>query len=462
LAGKSEERKRNWSAAAGHYLSIPELYPDSSFADDGYSLGGTALFEAGDEPAANAAWESQLELYPAGDMAGETAWRVAWSRYQAGDTAGAISSVDTTLVNLPIDVDRDHFIGARYWSARWRGWPDVANPTVFNPIEGVDKTMLWGLLKEICLEHSTSIYAVLATMRMRELIETSDANETELTEEHLQEVLSQIGRPSGSSTPAIWRVRESFANDPALVRGVALTRLGLFTEGLTELSTLGRDELLPMEALYIERIRSAAGDEISAHDFLRKYLQANPPEQLGESQLEFLSAAYPNRYWREINEATDNYDWNPRVFHSLVREESNFNPRIVSWAGARGLSQLMPRTAQSVAGWLSIPYSRARLFEPAYNLAIGSRYIDHLMGRYGDSPFLALAGYNAGEGNVGRWLRRFGDIPTDEMVESIPIRQTRHYVKRVMSSFQTYNMLYDGGETILDLHRYVHHAVPSN
>jgi soluble lytic murein transglycosylase len=242
---------------------------------------------------------------------------------------------------------------------------------------------------------------------------------------------------------------------------VALTRLGLFTEAITELSTLGRDELLPSEALYVERLRRAAGDEIASHDFLRKYLQSTPPEDLGEIQLAFLSAAYPNRYWSEIIEATTDYDWNARVFHSLVREESNFNPRIVSWAGARGLSQLMPRTAQSVAGWLNLPYSRARLFEPSYNLAVGSKYIDHLMGRYGNNPFLALAGYNAGEGNVGRWLRRFGDIPTDEMMESIPIRQTRHYVKRVMSSFQTYNLLYDGGESILNLHKMIHHAVPN-
>ena len=462
LAGKSEERKRNWAAAASHYLAIPELYPESSFADDGYSLGGIALLENSDEEGANNAWQMQLDQYPAGDMAGETAWRVAWSRYQAGDTTGALATVDTTLDTMPIEIDRDHFIGARYWSARWRGWPNVEDPEDINPIDGLGKSHLWALFRDICLEHPTSIYSVLAAMRMRELIELSGGIEQGPTEAALQEIMGRLPRSSRVATPEPWRVSESFANEPALLRGVALTRLGLFTEALTELSTLGRDELLPSEALFIEQLRRSAGDEIAAHDFLRKYLQANPPEHLGDENLEFLAAAYPNRFWEEIIEATSNYDWNPRVFHSLVREESNFNPRIISWAGARGLSQLMPRTAQSVAGWLNVPYSRARLFEPAYNLAVGSRYIEHLMNRYGGSPFLALAGYNAGEGNVGRWLRRFGDVPTDEMVESIPIRQTRHYVKRVMSSFQTYNLLYDGGEPILNLHGFVHHAVPSD
>ena len=158
--------------------------------------------------------------------------------------------------------------------------------------------------------------------------------------------------------------------------------------------------------------------------------------------------------------ATEAYSWDARIFHALVREESNFNPKIVSWAGARGLSQLMPRTAQRVAAWLNLTYSKARLFEPAYNLAIGSRYFHFLMERYNNNPFLAMAGYNAGEGNVGKWRRRFGDRPTDEWVELIPIRQTRHYVKRVSGTWQTYHLLYDPGPPVLDLSAYNHDIVP--
>ena len=120
----------------------------------------------------------------------------------------------------------------------------------------------------------------------------------------------------------------------------------------------------------------------------------------------------------------------------------------------------MPRTAQRVAAWLNYTYSKARLFEPAYNLAIGSRYFHFLMERYNNNPFLAMAGYNAGEGNVGKWRRRFGDRPSDEWVELIPIRQTRHYVKRVSGTWQTYHLLYDPGSPVLDLSAYNHDIVP--
>ena len=119
----------------------------------------------------------------------------------------------------------------------------------------------------------------------------------------------------------------------------------------------------------------------------------------------------------------------------------------------------MPATARQVAGWLGVSITMDDLFVPEKNLPIGVRYFWFLLERYEGNPALAMAGYNAGEGNVGRWLDE-GNRPTDEFVEAIPFRQTRDYVKRVSTSWQTYHWLYDGGPVFPDLSAYLFEAVP--
>ena len=445
LAGKSEERKKAWAKAATHYLAIPKLYPDSSYADDGFALGGIATQETGNATKARKHWEDQVDQYPTGDMAGEAFWRLAWGSYRSGDTPSAIQWAERTLRELPIEVDPEHYRAARYWAARWRLYPSVKSP---NQLTQNAKAKAQGIeaLTAVMVNHPTSYYGLQAASRLRSL----DPNRL-LALRHLPR----------QSHPKAWQFRTEFVDNQHTLNGVALSRLGLRQEALAEFRRIDQSDLLPEEAAYLGVVRWAAGDVVGAHDYLRRYLQSNPPEKIGPFRAALLRQAYPQRFFEEVKAATVDYDWDPRIFHALVREESNFNPKIVSWAGARGLSQLMPRTAKQVAGWVKVPYSKARLFEPAYNLQIGSRYFHFLMERYANNPFMSMAGYNAGEGNVGKWRKRFGDLPTDEWVELIPIRQTRHYVKRVSGTWQTYHYLYDGGSPMPDLSAYNDDIVPN-
>jgi soluble lytic murein transglycosylase len=445
LAGKSEERKKGWSNAASHYLAIPKLYPGSSYADDGFALGGIAIQETGNATDARKHWENQVARYPAGDMAGEAFWRLAWGAYRSGNTKSAINWAERTLRELPIAVDPGHFRAARYWAARWRLYPSVKAP---NQLTQNDKDKAQGLdeLTAVMVNHPTSYYGLQAASRLRSL----DPNRLL--------ALRHLARPSH---PKAWQFRTEFVEDQRTLNGIALSRLGLRQEALAEFRRINQENLLAEEATYLAVVRWAVGDVLGSHDYLRTYLQSHPPEQIGAFRGEILRQAYPQRFFPEVKAATVDYDWDPRIFHALVREESNFNPKIVSWAGARGLSQLMPRTAKQVAGWVKVPYSKARLFEPAYNLRIGSRYFHFLMERYKNNPFMSMAGYNAGEGNVGKWRKRFGDLPTDEWVEMIPIRQTRHYVKRVAGTWQTYHYLYDGGPPMTDLSAFNKDIVPN-
>ncbi len=135
---------------------------------------------------------------------------------------------------------------------------------------------------------------------------------------------------------------------------------------------------------------------------------------------------------------------------SIARRESEFDPGVRSHAGAVGLMQVMPATAQEVAGWLDITYSRSRLLnDPVYNAQLGVTYLAELTSILGENHMLVAAGYNAGPGRPIRWIDQFGDPRTADIdpvdwIEHIPFRETRNYVMRVMESLPVYRARLSG------------------
>ena len=139
------------------------------------------------------------------------------------------------------------------------------------------------------------------------------------------------------------------------------------------------------------------------------------------------------------------------MIHAVTRQESLFNPQAVSPAGARGLMQLMPGTAQETSKRLGLPYARERLHEEHYNLQLGASYLQRMINYFNGSHVLAVAAYNAGPGNVNKWLSRFGDprqptVDVIDWIEQIPFSETRNYVQRVLENAVVYTTL-SGGQT---------------
>lgn len=133
------------------------------------------------------------------------------------------------------------------------------------------------------------------------------------------------------------------------------------------------------------------------------------------------------------------------LVHSIIRQESVFDARAKSGAGAMGLMQLMPATARKIAQQNKLRFSSSKLLDPDYNVTIGSRYLASLVDNYNGSYVLAIAAYNAGPGNVSKWIRDLGDPregndvdKTVDWIESIPFKETRNYVHRVMEALQVY------------------------
>lgn len=140
---------------------------------------------------------------------------------------------------------------------------------------------------------------------------------------------------------------------------------------------------------------------------------------------------------------------------AIARQESQFDPQAQSSVGARGLMQMMPATAQRTARRVSASFDQDRLTgDPAYNARLGQAHLGELMEDWRGSYILAFASYNAGGGNVKKWIDAYGDprkggVDPIDWVERIPFTETRNYVQRVMENLQVYRNRLDGKSALL-------------
>jgi len=153
--------------------------------------------------------------------------------------------------------------------------------------------------------------------------------------------------------------------------------------------------------------------------------------------------AYPRPFATAVAELEARYALPSGLLHAVMRQESAFRPDARSPAGAIGLMQLMPRTAERAADELGLEYQPERLEQAPYNLQLGAFYLGKLLKAFRQRVVLALAGYNAGPHAVSRWLEGGRDLDADLWVARIPYRETRDYVQRVTANWARYEYLTD-------------------
>ena len=140
--------------------------------------------------------------------------------------------------------------------------------------------------------------------------------------------------------------------------------------------------------------------------------------------------------------------------YAITRQESAFDPQATSTSGAKGLMQLMPATAKIEASKVGVEFDAARLTDPSYNVTLGANHLGRLVENWNGSYILAIASYNAGPGNVKKWIEAFGDprdgkIDPVDWVERIPFTETRNYVQRVLENLQVYRAKLGNQQSVL-------------
>jgi soluble lytic murein transglycosylase len=153
---------------------------------------------------------------------------------------------------------------------------------------------------------------------------------------------------------------------------------------------------------------------------------------------------YPRPYEGVVRDAAARAKVLPDLIWSVMRQESAFDPEVVSPARAVGLMQLLPETARATAAAASIPHDDSKLTSPAQSIGLGTLYLRELLDKFGERQTLAVAAYNAGPEAIQRWLVHAKSETLDIFVEAIPFVETRGYVVRVLGNMAHYGYMEHG------------------
>lgn len=225
--------------------------------------------------------------------------------------------------------------------------------------------------------------------------------------------------------------RAAVARDPAIVRSMALHRLGRSSWATREWDeALGR---------FTDAQRRIAVDVAQDHGWFDRAvfsLGRGKPEELRLYHLRF-----PLHHDAAIRRESTKNRVDPAWVAAEIRAESIFNPTARSSANAMGLMQVLPATGQAVAQRIGLPWRGAEsLYEPETNIALGTAYLRQLLDQYGaGQTYLAIAGYNAGPAPLNRWRSQRPGMDPDFWIETISYKETRDYVARVLA----FSMIYD-------------------
>ncbi|AKU91276.1 transglycosylase SLT domain-containing protein [Vulgatibacter incomptus] len=408
------------------YELLAKDYPGHSFADDALVYAAELRLRAGDRAGARAELVRMVEEYPDGDFRPDGLFRLFWIDRDAGEAAKGLEFLqrierDYASAPDPIDLER-----SLYWQART--FADLGRK--------VEAVVTY---ERLLRSHPAGYYAMLARGRLGALAPRLAAE----IEAQLPEVPAFL--------PPIELSVGALRDEPRFASAVELLRLGFPKAATDELLAIDRKALRTKGSLepvlLVAWLLDRAEARRPAHQIARAELKAlvrGRPE--GNDAIHFR-IAFPMAYRDLIEKHAKQFKVPPDLMQALMREESSLDPNVVSWAGAIGLTQLMPSTAQAVATKLKLgKVPPASLRDPELNVTLGTAYMGSLLERWGGNPALAAASYNAGPGAVARWLADRGDRQLDEFVEEIPIEQTRHYVKRVLGSFNAYRLVYGKGD----------------
>ncbi|WP_267382400.1 lytic transglycosylase domain-containing protein [Sphingomonas sp. GC_Shp_2] len=186
-------------------------------------------------------------------------------------------------------------------------------------------------------------------------------------------------------------------------------------------------------------------DHLLATDFSREINRPDLAVLVGRSAMQSGLTDYAASGFPTVP-VPAGYEDNWTIIHAISRQESQFDRAAVSHAGARGLMQLMPGTAREQSGKIGLAYSPDMLTRDSnISIMLGSSYFQRVFANYGSYP-LAIAAYNAGGGNVNKWLAANGDPRTGaidmvDWIEAIPFTETRNYVQRVLENAVVYDLM---------------------
>lgn len=441
LGCKDEDYKRR-----GHYLwakvvsirdGLAAIKPIESFVKNfpGHSMTDDVLFWAGDVYQRRERWEEADAYYEKvqrpqyrGDYCAEARWRRAWMSFVNEDWESAAIKL-RAAIRQDCDVSAQALSRAEYWLG------------VVELQRGNQKEAL-AVWEQLVRRSPLSFYSQVALGRLPELAPSKRLAWSQYLPSRDAPIRFCPGTLQdlpGWQSALTW-----------LDRGyVALAKDGLRSIDW-ENHTLG--EGTGCEVKHPEIVEAFGYRRLGDDDRGYRILRTLWKEPSAQSELiankRYLSLLYPDLYSDILAASEKKYGLPSYFLQALAREESSFHAQIASWAGARGLLQLMPGTAKRIAKRAKIKYKgEGDLLDPTINASLGGALMRELSRKFKGDPAAMLAGYNASQKASAAWRSRYLDKDIDHMIENITVKETRKYVKRVLETWGIYKWLY-GSQSI--------------
>ncbi|MGZ5279843.1 MAG: transglycosylase SLT domain-containing protein, partial [Pseudobdellovibrionaceae bacterium] len=476
-------------AAVGSYYRIYKLAPRGKHGKEALYQAAFMSYQFQDYDGAARKFQEFMKVFPNSGLSRDARWHLAWIRYLRNDYQGA----QTAFSNL-----------LKESKGRKRGWKSFPKDRVtywmamsLYRLEKFDQAR--PLFESLAKDQLMSYYSIASQYRLKKLEllapkttrlafldpsnritrftavesmipvedlpvvgeenETEDALASETlvrTEEETVSAPEEL--PAGDGAIVVTTDEEALAeavepeSKPSFSNPVLVQRF----ERARDLMILGLNDWAKWDLFDIER-------KTSNKDYLKNLMQEyqtveNYHRSAYIAQVYFGSQralhglegvrylwefAYPQAYSVFVNKYSKQLDVPKELVWGIMRAESTYKRDVISPVGALGLMQVMPGTGMKIAEMLKeknfVPRS---LLEPEMAVKIGARYLQRLDKKFESNIPLIAAAYNAGPHRVGNWLTNFGNLDVDEFVEHIPFLETRNYVKKVVSNYQVYSLLY--------------------
>lgn len=398
--------------------------PTSSFLQLALVSAGNMYLLKKDFANAEPLYREIAQRFPQSRMAASMHWKAAWLALRQGKSDEAKTQFEEQIRDYP---DSTEVSPAVYWLARLaEDEHDLPRARAF--------------YRKETERFRNYYYAELARIRLEALGQGEVATEP---------LLARIPQPAAPR----------FVDEPAPADNLRFQRAKLLENGAMYDFAVRELQLAASEGdsddggrgwvnREIARVYQAAGKYDRALEALKHAVPTYFALNLDALPRSYWEALFPRPFWSDLMRYATANELDPFLVASLIRQESEFNPTVVSYANAWGLMQVLPSTGSKLAHEMKIGrFNSDQLLVPATNLQLGTHYFRALVDRFGGKVEYALAAYNAGPERVDDWLANGHYRDTADFVESIPFTQTREYVQAILRNALVYRQLYGAGAT---------------
>ena len=403
--------KDNESVQQNLVSELEQRFPESEWLAEALFSSGNMYMLKRDYARAASYYAKLAVKFPESKNAAAAHWRAGWLEYRQGQLSDAARIFDEQIRRYP---QASESAAALYWRGR------------LYEIADHKPALATANYKTVVARYQHYFYAQMARQRLSALG---------------QGQATATAQVEGYQPPPVPQLVDVFpADSPHIAKARLIANAGLNEFVAQEIEADPNSQT--WGALAEAQIYASFGETYRAMRSLKKALPYALTTPIKAIPMAYWRILFPEPWWETVKAESAKNGLDPYLVASLMRQESEFSPTVVSYANAWGLMQIEPNVGKVLARQEGLKnFQTFQLLNPEVNIRLGCKYLKQMLDRFGGVEEYALAAYNAGEGRVTEWQAAGPYSGMDEFVESIPFTQTREYVQAVLRNEEIYRSM---------------------